>query len=99
MTNFNLYSDGGITTFDILGRNINNFIIIDNFRSFSNINDANSISIKAYYGNINEDKNILINLMNILKKIRNDFKEINDIKIVLEKYRYIIFTTVTNSLI
>ena len=99
LTNFNLYSDVGIAQFDILRRNINNFIIIDNFKSFSNINDINSISIKQYYGNINEDKNILINLMNILKKIRNDIEEINDIKIVLEKYRYIIFTTITNSLI
>ena len=64
-----------------------------------NINkNSNIIYLKKYYGNINYDKDILINLMDILKKIKNDVDEVEDIRISLDKYKFSIFTKITNLL-
>ena len=40
----------------------------------------------------------MYNLIDILKKIRLDAEEYEDIKTVLEKYKYFIFTKITNIL-
>ena len=95
----NIKYDNSVENFDLLGRNINNVIIIDKAKSSCKITNNNIIYIKPYYGNVNNDNNILLNLLEILKKLRTDFEEINDIGIVLGNYRYSIFTKISNFLL
>ena len=102
LSNFkiSLNSDGSIQSLDLLGRNINNIIFIDNAKNLTKINNNdNIIYIKPYYGNVKDDKNIMYNLIDILKTIRIDLDKYDDIRIVLKRYKFIIFTKVTNILI
>ena len=102
LSNFkiSLNSDGSIQNLDLLGRNINNIIFIDNAKNLTKINNNdNIIYIKPYYGNVKDDKNIMYNLIDILKTIRIDLDKYDDIRIVLKRYKFIIFTKVTNILI
>ena len=102
LSNFkiSLNSDGSFENLDLLGRNINNIIFIDNAKNLTKINNNdNIIYIKPYYGNVKDDKNIMYNLIDILKTIRIDLDKYDDIRIVLKRYKFIIFTKVTNILI
>ena len=75
-------------------------IFIDNAKNLTKINNNdNIIYIKPYYGNVKDDKNIMYNLIDILKTIRIDLDKYDDIRIVLKRYKFIIFTKVTNILI
>ena len=94
----NINSDGSIENLDLLGRNINNIIFIDKVKSPSKINNNNIIYLKPFYGNIKDDKNLIYNLIDILRKIRKDVEENTDIRKSLEKYKYFIFTKITNIL-
>ena len=94
----NINSDGSIENLDLLGRNINNIIFIDKVKSPSKINNNNIIYLKPFYGNTKDDKNLFYNLIDILRKIRKDVEENADIRQSLEKYKYFIFTKITNIL-
>ena len=100
LSNFDIIikSDGSIENIDLLGRNINSIIFIDQIKSLHINKNTNIIYLKKYYGNINYDKNILVNLMDILKKIKNDVEQVDDIRVSLDKYKFFIFTKTTNLL-
>ena len=94
----NINPDGSIDNLDLLGRNINNIIFIDDIKNTSKFNNNSIIYLKSFYGNEKYNKNLMYNLIDILKKIRLDAEEYEDIKTVLEKYKYFIFTKITNIL-
>ena len=100
LSNFDIIikSDGSIENIDLLGRNINSIIFIDQIKSLHINKNTNIIYLKKYYGDINYDKNILVNLMDILKKIKNDVEQVDDIRVSLDKYKFFIFTKTTNLL-
>ena len=68
----NIKSDGSVDNIELLGRNINSIIFIDQIKNMYINKNSNIIYLKKYYGNINYDKNILVDLMDILKKIKYD---------------------------
>ena len=94
----NINPDGSIDNLDLLGRNINNIIFIDDIKNTTKFNNNSIIYLKSFYGNEKYNKNLMYNLIDILKKIRLDAEEYEDIKTVLEKYKYFIFTKITNIL-
>ena len=100
LTNYklNFKVDGSIKNIELLDRKINHIIIIDKDKASKEINNRNTIYLKPYYGNANYDRNIMVNLEEILKNIRYDMEEIDDIRIGLENYKFIIFTKITNFL-
>ena len=91
--------DGSIKNLDLLGRDIKNIIILDKDQSIQKLNKENIIFVKPFYGNIDEDRNILCNLTDILKKITYDMEENDDIRITLNNNKLDIITKITTNLI
>ena len=91
--------DGSIKNIDLLGRDIKNIIILDKDQSIQKLNKENIIYVKPFYGNINEDGNILSNLTDILKKIIYDMEDNDDIRIALNNNKLDIITKITTNLI
>ena len=94
----NFEKDGSIKNLDSLGRDINNIIILDKEQSLLKLNKENIIFVKPFYGDINNDKNILKDLIEILKQIKYDMEENEDIRIPLNNHRLEIFTKITSYL-
>jgi hypothetical protein len=92
--------DGTIKDLNILGRNIKRIIIIDKEQNLFKLNSENEnvIYVKPFYGDISNDRNILSNLNDVLKKIRNDIEDNNNIKISLRKHKLEIFTKISTQL-
>ena len=92
--------DGTIKDLNILGRNIKRIIIIDKEQNLFKLNSENEnvIYVKPFYGDIFNDRNILSNLNDILKKIRNEIEDNDNIKISLRKHKLEIFTKISTQL-
>ena len=76
---------------------MNKILIVDNLPQTFKLNKENGICINAFYGDINNDKNTLKNLAEILEEIRFDVEETNDIRISLKKRENLIISKVTSN--
>ena len=84
----------------LLGRDLKNVIIVDdNINSFK-LNKKNGICIKAFYGDVINDKNTLRILGKILEKIRYDADDYygGDITKSIVKHKEVIFAHITTNL-
>ena len=94
-----LDEDGNnVKNLDLIGRNIKKIIIIDDIPRYFKLQKDNGINIKPFLGNISSDKNTLKTLSYILKKIRIDAEETNDIRISLKKFKHMLYPDVINSM-
>ena len=94
------YENGSyIKNLSLIGRDLKNVIIIDDKPQAFKMHKENGIFIKPFYGDCINDKNILKNLINILKEIRKDFDINRDIRKSIQKRNHEIFTKITTGLI
>ena len=94
------YENGSyIKNISLIGRELKNIIIIDDNPQAFKLHNENGIFIKPFYGDCLNDKNILKNLMNILKDIRKDVDNTGDIRKSIQKKNHEIFTQITTGLI
>ena len=92
-----LDEDGNnVKNLDLIGRDLKNVIIIDDIPRYYHLQKANGINIKPFCGNVLSDTKTLKTLNSVLKKIRIDAEESKDIRISLEKYKYLLFPNVIN---
>ena len=87
-----------IKNLDLIGRDISKIIIIDDIPRYFSLHKQNGINIKPFCGNILSDTKTLKALSTILKQIRIDADESNDIRISLQKYKHLLYPTVINSI-
>ena len=87
-----------IKNLDLIGRDISKVIIIDDIPRYFSLHKQNGINIKPFCGNILSDTKTLKALSTILKQIRIDADESNDIRISLQKYKHLLYPTVINSI-
>ena len=89
--------NGSIKDLNLLGRNLKQVIIIDNDRNIFKLNPENEniIYVKPFYGDINNDGKILNNLSYILKKIRYEVEDYDNIKGSIKKHKLDIFTKIS----
>ena len=81
----------------LLGRDLKNIIIVDDIPQVFKMQERNGICIKAFYGDIDTERNTLKILGKILEKIRFDADEDGDIRKSLDRQRSIIFEHITNN--
>ena len=94
-----LDEDGNnVKNLELIGRNIKKIIIIDDIPRYFKLQKDNGINIKPFLGNISSDKNTLKTLAYILKKIRIDAEETNDIRVSLKKFKHMLDPDVISSL-
>ena len=83
-----IYQDGHyIKDLNMLNRDLNNIIIIDDSSKYFQLQEENGICIKPFKGDIENDKNTLKVLAKILEKIFNDANTTKDVRISLKKYK------------
>ena len=87
-----------IKNLSLIGRNLKNIIIIDDKPQAFKMHKENGIFIKPFYGDCYNNKNILKNLINILKEVRKDVEITGDIRKSLQKKNHEIFTQITTGL-
>ena len=93
------YENGSfVKNLSLIGRDLKNVIIIDDKPQAFKMNQENGIFIKPFYGDCLNNKNILKNLINILKDIRKDVEITGDIKKSIQKKKHEIFTKITTGL-
>ena len=86
--NHGIYENGDcVKNLDILNRDLKNVIIIDDTYKYFKLHKENGICIKPFYGDVENDKNTLTVLGNILEKIFNDANNTGDVRKSLKKYR------------
>ena len=90
--------DDSIKNIDLLGRDLKHIIILDKVQSKFKLNKENIIYVKPFYGDTNNDGDILNNLIEILKKIKYEMEDTDDIRISLNNYKFEILTKVTTYL-
>ena len=83
--------DGSIEDLNLLGRNSKHIIIIYKDQNIYKTKNDNIIYIKPFYGDVQNDGNILNNLTELLKKIKYDVDDSDDIRISLNNYKEEIF--------
>ena len=94
------YENGSyIKNLSLIGRDLKNVIIIDDKPQVFKMHKENGIFIKPFYGDCYNNKNILKNLINILKEIRKDVEITGDIRKSIQKKNHEIFTQITTGLI
>ena len=94
------YENGSyIKNLSLIGRDLKNVIIIDDKPQAFKMHKENGIFIKPFYGDCINDRNILKNLINILKEIRKDVDVTRDIRKSIQKRNHEIFTKITTGLI
>ena len=87
-----------VKNLEFLGRDLKNIIIIDDIPRYFKLQKENGINIKPFNGDSKKDGNTLKILKDILKKIRQDVEESNDIRISLDKFRKELFPNVVDKL-
>jgi hypothetical protein len=90
--------DGAIKDLDLLGRNLKHVIIIDSNQNMFKSYKDNVLGIRPFYGNISDDGNVLKELTEILKVIRYDLEDYDDVRISLYNHKLEIFTKISNYL-
>jgi len=94
-----IYENGDkIKNLDLIGRNLNSFIIIDNVSKNYKLQKENVICIRPFCGNITSDKKTLKTLNDVLQRIRYDVDKTKDIRISLDKYKYLLYPIVINDM-
>ena len=88
-----------IKNLSLIGRDLRNIIIIDDKPQAFKLHYQNGILIKPFYGDCINDKNVLKNLINILKDIKKDADITGDIRKSIQKKNHEIFTQITTGLI
>ena len=98
---FNFNKDGTIKDLSLLGRNIKRIIIIDKEQNIFKLNaeNENIIYVKPFYGDVTNDRNILKNLNDLLKKIRYEIEDNDNIKLSIKKHKLDIFTKISTQLL
>ena len=93
------YNNEYVKNIHDLGRNLKNTLIIDNnINNIHKSNRDNSICIKPFYGDMENEKNTLQLLGNVLNKIRYDAEITGDIAKSLKKEKYYIITEICSNL-
>ena len=87
-----------VKNLELLGRDLNKVIIIDDIPRYFQLQKENGINIKPFCGNILSDTKTLETLTYALKKIRIDADETKDIRKSLEKYKYLLYPNVINNI-
>ena len=85
-----------IKNLNLIGRNLNSVIIIDDVSKNFKLQKDNGICIRPFCGNCSTDGKTLKTLNNVLQKIRFNVDETNDIRISLKKYKYLLYPIVTS---
>ena len=87
------YDDNGnfFKNLNLLNRDIKHILIVDDNAKNFKYHKSNGICIKPFYGDLNNDKNTLKILGNILFKIRYDADVTGDIRISLDKEKNNLF--------
>ena len=87
------YDDNGnfFKNLNLLNRDIKHILIVDDNSKNFKYHKSNGICIKPFYGDLNNDKNTLKILGNILFKIRYDADVTGDIRISLDKEKNNLF--------
>ena len=94
-----LDEDGNnVKNLDLIGRDLKKVIIIDDIPRYFHLQKRNGINIKPFCGNILSDTKTLKTLNTVLKKIRVDVDETDDIRISLEKYKHLLYPNVINEI-
>ena len=83
-----------IKNLNLIGRNLNSVIIIDDVYKNFKLQKDNGICIRPFCGNCSTDGKTLKTLNNVLQKIRFNVDETNDIRISLKKYKYLLYPIV-----
>ena len=89
----NLIKDIGL-----LGRDLKNVLIIDDLPQYLEKHKKNSICIRPFLGDVIRDRNTLKILGKILKKIRFDADETNDITLSLKRCKDMLYPEVISEL-
>ena len=87
-----------VKNLDLIGRDLKKIIIIDDIPRYFHLQKRNGINIKPFCGNILSDTKTLKTLNNVLKVIRADAEETEDIRISLEKYKHLLYPNVINNI-
>ena len=90
--------NGSIKNVESIGRSLKYIIILDKDQTFLKLNNDNIIYVKPFYGAVNNDGNILNNLTDILKQIRYDMEDIDDVRLPLSNHKMEIFTKISTNL-
>ena len=87
------YDDNGniFKNLNLLNRDIKHILIVDDNAKNFKYHKSNGICIKPFYGDLNNDKNTLKILGNILFKIRYDADVTGDIRLSLDKEKNNLF--------
>ena len=85
-----------VKNLELIGRDLNKVIIIDDIARYFKLQKENGINIKPFYGNAKKDGMTLQILGNVLKKIRKDADSSGDIRLSLEKYREDLYPNVVD---
>jgi TFIIF-interacting CTD phosphatase-like protein len=91
--------DDSIKNIDLLGRDLKHIIILDKVQSQLKLNKENIIYVKPFYGDAANDQNILKNLNELLKKIRYEIEDNDNIKLSIKKHKLDIFTKISTQLL
>ena len=94
------YDDNGnfFKNLNLLNRDVKNILIVDDNSKNFKYHKSNGICIKPFYGDLNNDKNTLKILGNILFKIRYDADLTGDIRISLNKEKNnMLFSQIANN--
>ena len=83
-----------IKNLNLIGRNLNSVIIIDDVSKNFKLQKDNAILIRPFCGNCSTDGKTLKTLNNVLQKIRFNADKTNDIRISLKKFKYLLYPIV-----
>ncbi len=87
-----------VKNLDLIGRDLSKVIIVDDIPRYFSLHKENGINIKPFCGNILSDTKTLKTLNVVLKQIRVDAEETNDIRISLQKYKHLLYPNVINNI-
>ena len=96
--NHGMYENGMcVKDLGMLNRDLKSIIIIDDTSKYFQLHKENGICVKPFYGDVENDKNTLIILGNILEKIFYDANVTGDVRISLQKFKKLLeFSNIIN---
>ena len=96
--NHGMYENGMcVKDLNMLNRDLKSIIIIDDTSKYFQLHQENGICVKPFYGDVENDKNTLIILGNILEKIFYDANITGDVRISLKKFKKLLeFSNIIN---
>ena len=96
--NHGMYENGMcVKDLNMLNRDLKSIIIIDDTSKYFQLHQENGICVKPFYGDVENDKNTLIILGNILEKIFYDANVTGDVRISLKKFKKLLeFSNIIN---